>query len=52
MWLALLRGATYPRLSERAVQSPTWSYIGLGLPCRFCRLKRGELLPHLFTFAC
>ncbi len=33
----------------RKARSSAWSCTGWGLPCRFCRQNRGELLPRHFT---
>lgn len=33
----------------RKVRNSAWSCTGWGLPCRFCRQNRGELLPRHFT---
>ena len=52
-WTAVARClfAAYPGVVGEAdhLSSPIWPCSERGLPCRFRRRKRGELLPHLFT---
>ena len=52
-WTAVTRClfAAYPGVVGEAdhLSSPIWPCSERGLPCRFRRRKRGELLPHLFT---
>ena len=42
-------GCGIPAAKGRAVQPPILPCTGLGFSCRRCCLRRGGLLPHLFT---